>query len=99
MPEDTLLRVIRMRIRTTRLTRGLSQEETANAAELSLRIYQRFEAQRVSQAFNPTFDGLRRVARTLDIPLNKLVHDPSPEEIAALESFPTAKRPKRRRTP
>jgi transcriptional regulator with XRE-family HTH domain len=98
MPDDNHLRVIRLRTRKARLKRGMSQEEAANGAELSLRIYQRFEAQRVAQAFNPTFDGLRRVARTVGIPLSELVAEPTTAEIKELETFPTAKRPKRSKT-
>jgi transcriptional regulator with XRE-family HTH domain len=98
MSDDNHLRVIRLRTRKARLKRGLSQEEAATGAELSLRIYQRFEAQRVAQSFNPTFDGLRRVARTVGIPLSELVTEPTPAEIKELETFPTTKRPKRSKT-
>ena len=99
MPDDHHLRVIRLRVRKARLKQGLSQEEAATNATLSLRIYQRFEAQRVAQAFNPTFDGLRRVARTVGIPLGELVAEPTAAEIKELETYPTTKRPKRSKNP
>ena len=85
MSDDALLAVLRWRIKKRRLEQRLRQEDVADAAEMSLRSYQRFEAYESDKPFNPTLQKLLAISRVLDTTVPILTSAPSEEEIAALQ--------------
>jgi transcriptional regulator with XRE-family HTH domain len=84
--EDPFFAVLRMRIHMARLAKGIRQEDIAELAQLQLRSYARFEAIKPDKGrFNPTVRTLRMIAKTLDLELPELMHEPRETELALLE--------------
>ena len=86
MRDETYLSVVRHRIREARLAQGLRQEDVAEAADLQLRTYQRFEALKAERSsFNPTLVSIRAIARGLGVELEALTVEPSAQELEAVK--------------
>ncbi len=62
------LQALAMRLKEVRNERGLSQEELAYRAEITLSQIARIETVRT----NPTISTIFKIARTLEIPLSEL---------------------------
>lgn len=72
--EATYLRCVAERIREQRQAKGLSRHELAEAAALS----DRYVAQLESGQANVSILVLRKLARALDVPMERLLPDDSP---------------------
>ena len=57
------------RLRTARITRGLTLQQMADALHTGLRNYQKYE----SGHANPTLDGLVKIADLLNVPTDFLL--------------------------
>ena len=57
------------RLRSARITRGLIQQQVADALNVSLRNYQKYE----KGDYRPTFEGLVEIAELLCIPIDYLL--------------------------
>ncbi len=97
--KETYLRIVQLRLSNARLAAGLTQEETADLADLPVRTYQGLEGVRDPRSFNPTLLTLRSVARAVNISLCDLTQDPSSEELQTLESTLKNRIPRRAARP
>jgi transcriptional regulator with XRE-family HTH domain len=86
VPEDTLLTVLRYRIRQARVGSGLTQEEAAEKVGLPLRSYQRFEGRRITN-FNPTLMNAHLVSQAFGLSLDALLQPLRPEEKSGFEAW------------
>lgn len=85
MPDDELfLAVLQMRIKKRRIERRLRQEDAAEKADMVLRTYQRFEAYKNKEFFNPTLRKIRVIAKALDTTVSELTRELTEEEVAGL---------------
>ena len=57
------------RLRSTRIARGFTLQQTADVLHTGLRNYQKYESGHAS----PTFDGLVKLADFLDVPVDYLL--------------------------
>jgi len=57
------------RLRSSRMARGLTQQDVADALHITLRHYQKYESADTS----PTLDGLVKIADLLDVPTDFLL--------------------------
>lgn len=89
MPHDAYVAVIKLRIRRARLERSLRQEDVAEQLHISLRSYQRFEAQ-AGKPFEPKLMSLVAIAGALQLDICELVRAPNSRELRQVElrSFP-----------
>ena len=78
-----------MRIKKRRIECRLRQEDVAEKAEMVLRTYQRFEAYRSEQHFNPTLRNLRAVASALATTVPELTRDLTENEVEELAEADT----------
>jgi transcriptional regulator with XRE-family HTH domain len=84
---ERFLQVIQMRLGQARREAGLTQEETADRAALPVRTYQGLEGIRGRRRFNPTILTLYAVSKAVNLELEKLIEQPSLEEIQILENI------------
>lgn len=84
--EDLFLQVLRMRIRQARKRLNLTQDDMAERTHMNLRHYQRFEAFKTQENFNPNLQQLRQVALALQVPLGTLFEETTPDEIQELKA-------------
>ena len=61
--------MLKERIRFTRMARGLTQQQTADALHTGLRNYQKYE----SGDANPTLEGLIKIADIFNVPTDFLL--------------------------
>jgi transcriptional regulator with XRE-family HTH domain len=57
------------RLRAVRITRGLIQQQVADALNMSLRNYQKYE----KGDYRPTFEGLAEIAELFNVPTDYLL--------------------------
>ena len=85
MSDDELfLAVLRMRIKKRRIECRLRQEDVAEKANMVLRTYQRFEAYKNKEFFNPTLRIVIAIAQALDTTVSELTRELTEEDVAAL---------------
>lgn len=82
---EQFLQIIQMRLGKARREAGLTQEEAADRAALPVRTYQGLEGIRGKRSFNPTLLTLYAVSKAVNLELEKLIEQPSLEEIQVLE--------------
>jgi transcriptional regulator with XRE-family HTH domain len=72
------MRVLSWRLRVRRLERKLTQEKAAERAEMSLKRYQHME---LGIRFNPTLSTFFNLCRALDLDMETLFKNPTPDEV------------------
>jgi transcriptional regulator with XRE-family HTH domain len=82
--EQEYLRVVRRRIKQAREQAGFTQEEVAERSGLTLRHYQRYEAQR-HPGFAVSLLTLRRIGKVVSKSVVDFVREPSQDELEALK--------------
>jgi transcriptional regulator with XRE-family HTH domain len=94
--EEAFLIVLRRRVRRARNALGLTQEEVAELADMTLRHYQTFEITEAlgedQREFNPTLKSLRGIAKAVRVSLPSLVAEPTYEELAEVTLKKTGKK-------
>jgi transcriptional regulator with XRE-family HTH domain len=85
-------RVICWRLRHQRLELGLTQEEAADKAGMSLKRYQHLE---LGIRFNPTLKTLLKLCQTLGLELADLLKKPTPQELELSKRKSNRRAPKR----
>lgn len=73
-----------MRIKKRRIERRLRQEDVAEEADMVLRTYQRYEAYKSEQRFNPTLRNIMAIANALTITVSELTRELTEEEVEEL---------------
>ena len=82
------------RLRTTRMARGIIQQQLADMLLINLRNYQKYE----SGDAHPTFDGLVKLADILDVPTDYLLgRDEYLDSIGVVVDVPQESKPRRTR--
>ncbi|WP_189007852.1 helix-turn-helix domain-containing protein [Deinococcus roseus] len=74
--QQAYLALVRKRIRETRKQTRLTQEEVADKMDISVRMYQRFEAENPREGFNPTLLNLLAYCEAVGIEITWLLRKP-----------------------
>ena len=85
MSGKTYLAVLKMRVREARIAVNLRQEDAAEAADVQLRTYQRFESMHDKKEFNPSILTIRDVAHAVGLTMCALTKEPTPEELERVQ--------------
>jgi transcriptional regulator with XRE-family HTH domain len=78
---NSYLAVLKLRVRDARIALDLRQEDAAEAANMQLRSYQRFESPNDKKEFNPSIMTIRAVAQAVGLTMCALTQEPSPSEL------------------
>ena len=73
--------VLKLRVRDARIAMDLRQEDAAEAANLQLRTYQRFESPHDKKEFNPSIMTVRAVAQAVGLTMCALTLEPTQTEL------------------